>query len=191
MNRISKTERNSKTEPFEPDAQATQRRAMFTRVILPHEGDLARSARRLCGGDEDRAQDLVQDALVRAYRACLSGRFREDANPRAWLLRIVTNLYINDYHHRRRWEADAQMDSPMAYKRMVEASQRAALVETPAALLMAATLDEAVERALASLPEKLRQCMILVDLEGGSTPKRPRCSVSRSARSAPACPVHT
>lgn len=139
---------------------------MFVRLVLRHEGDLARSARRLCGGDEDRAQDFVQDTLVRAYRAYLSGHFQEDGNHRAWLLRIVTNLYINDYHHRRRWEAGVGLDSLAVGMKMVEASQRAACVETPDALLMAATLDEPVERALAALPEKLRQCVILVDLEG-------------------------
>lgn len=139
---------------------------MFSRVILPHEGHLAWSARRLCSGDEDRAQDFVQDALVCAYKACLNGCFRENANPRAWLLRIVTNLYINDYHHKRRWEAKIDIDSLSVHKAMAEASQRAALVETPAALLLAATLDETVEQALASLPVNLRQCIILVDLEG-------------------------
>ncbi len=150
----------------EPNTQTAQRRATFTQLILQHEGDLARSARRLCSGDEDRAQDFVQDTLVRAYRACLSGRFREDADPRAWLLRIVTNLYINDYRRRRRWEAGDGLDSPTARHRMDEAARRAMPYEDPAALLMAATFDEDLSRALASLPEKLRLCTVLVDLEG-------------------------
>jgi len=82
------------------------------------------------------------------------------------LLRTLTNLYINDYHRRRRWEAGAGLDSGAAHQRINEVSRRAALTQTPEALLMAATLDEAVERALASLPDKLRLCTILVDLEG-------------------------
>ena len=166
MTRNSKTEGVSKTESVEPDVQTALRRAVFTRVILPHEDDLARSARRLCGGDEERAQDLVQDALVRAYRACLSGRFRENVNPRAWLLRIMTNLYINDYHRRRRWEAKTDMDSPVVCKRMVEASRWAAPADMPGVALLAGTLNEDLEQALRLLPEILRRCVILVDLEG-------------------------
>lgn len=139
---------------------------MFIRVVLRCEDDLARSARRLCGGDADRAQDFLQDTLVRAYQACLSGQFREDGNPRAWLLRIMTNLYINDYHHKRRWEGGVEIDSPVVSKKMAELSHWAAALESPEPLLMRTILDETVERALASLPEKLRQCTVLVDLEG-------------------------
>ncbi len=166
MIRNSKTEGVSKTESVEPDVQTAQRRAMFTRVILPHEGDLARSARRLCGGDEERAQDLVQDALVRAYRACLNGRFRENVNPRAWLLRIMTNLYINDYHRRRRWEAKTDINSPAVCNRMVEASRWAAPADMPGVALLARTLNEDMEQALMLLPEILRRCVVLVDLDG-------------------------
>ena len=166
MTRNSKTEGVSKTESVEPDVQTVKRRAVFTRVILPHEGDLARSARRLCGGDEDRAQDLVQDALVRAYRACLSGRFRENVNPWAWLLRIMTNLYINDYHRRCRWEARTDINSPTVCKKMMEASRWAAPADMPGVALLAGTLNEDLEQALMLLPEILRRCVVLVDLDG-------------------------
>lgn len=78
----------------------------------------------------------------------------------------MTNLYINDYRHRRRWEAGVEIDSRVVDKKMAEASQQAAILESPEPLLMRTTLDETIEQALASLPEKLRQCIILVDLEG-------------------------
>lgn len=153
-------------ERIEFDTQTIQRQVMFTRVILPHEKDLTRYARRLCSGNEDRMQDLVQDALLCAYLACLKGRFREDTHPRAWLQCIATNLYINDYNHRQRWEARTDLDSPPVHQAMVEASLRAALTQTPAALVMAATLDEALEQALEKLPSRSRACMVLVDVEG-------------------------
>ena len=80
-----------------PDAQAAQGRADFRELLRRHERDVRRTARRLCLGNEDRAQDLAQDAFVRAYEACLNGRFQADGNGRAWLLRILTNLAINDF----------------------------------------------------------------------------------------------
>ncbi len=78
----------------------------------------------------------------------------------------MTNLYINDYHRKRRWEGGVDINSPAVYKKMAEVSHWAAALESPEPLLMRSTLDEAIERALASLPEKLRQCIILVDIEG-------------------------
>ena len=46
------------------------------------------------------AEDLVQDALLRAYRFWDS--FQQDSNCKAWLLRIVTNTFINEYQRKKR-----------------------------------------------------------------------------------------
>lgn len=49
---------------------------------------------------------MAQDALVRAYKAYSTGGYVESvATPWPWLLRILTNLFINDYNRRRKWEA--------------------------------------------------------------------------------------
>src|SRR6187402_2964125 len=56
------------------------------------------TALRLTRSRED-AEDLAQEAIVRAYEAY--DRF-DGANFKAWLLRIVTNLYINKYRQRQR-----------------------------------------------------------------------------------------
>jgi RNA polymerase sigma-70 factor (ECF subfamily) len=44
------------------------------------------------------AEDLVQEALLRAYQAF--DRFQPDTNFRAWIIRILTNIFINNYHRR-------------------------------------------------------------------------------------------
>jgi len=77
---------------FPQDKVIADRRAAFAALARTHEASLYRTARRLCAGDEDRSQDLVQDALIRAYEAYVGGRFREGLNVRAWFLRILTNL---------------------------------------------------------------------------------------------------
>ena len=46
------------------------------------------------------AEDLVQDSLLRAYRFWDS--FQQDSNCKAWLLRIVTNTFINEYQRKKR-----------------------------------------------------------------------------------------
>ncbi|MEO3435339.1 RNA polymerase sigma factor [Inquilinus sp. CAU 1745] len=67
------------------------------------EGEIERSMRRLYGyavsltGDRDAAQDLLHDGIVRALAARTTPR--DDAALRAWLFRIVRNVWID--HHRR------------------------------------------------------------------------------------------
>lgn len=143
----------------------TRGRAAFSDLLGRHEPDLRRAARRLCFGDEDRAQDLAQDALVRAYEACLSGRFREGGDGRAWLLRILTNLFIND-HHRRRRHASVGLDVLTSEGEAGPVETHAPAGEVPGVSLLAGTLDEELERALAMLSGGLRECIVLVDLEG-------------------------
>lgn len=136
-------------------------RAAFAKLVEQHETPLVRAARRLCGGNDDEAQDLVQDALVKGYMAYLGGRFEEGTNARAWLLRILTNGFINGYHHKKRWEDPADIDTLE-----VEGanSLRASAAEQPDSVLLAGTLDEPVERAVASLSPELRACIELVDI---------------------------
>lgn len=151
------TEKRTSPCPTPTDGEFDKRRATFAIVVHHHRASLLHCARRLCGGNDDRAQDFVQDTLLRAYAACMDGRFRPGGNPQAWLLRIVTNLFINDYRRRRKWEAGEALD---------ETVLRAAPDQRPDALLLAATLDEPVERALGTLSDKTRQCVLLVDIQG-------------------------
>ena len=54
---------------------AARRRTEFAALARNHERDLMRTSYRLCRSDRDRAADLVQDTLVRAYEAYLKGQF--------------------------------------------------------------------------------------------------------------------
>ncbi len=143
-----------------------ERRAAFVALARRHEADLVRAARRLCRGDDDRAQDLVQDALIRAYLAYVGDRVDHERNLRAWLLRILTNLFINDHKRRQKWEADIDVETLTRGGETGLASTHAAPADVPGVALMDATLDEELERALALLSDPLRLCVILVDMEG-------------------------
>ncbi len=152
------------TEPAGEEAQA--RRAAFAALAHRHEAALMGAALRLCQGDYTWAQDLVQDALIRAYLAYLTGRFREGSNAWPWLLRILTNLFINEYHRRRRYESGMDLDTLTSSEEAGPAQTHAAPQDVPGVALLAGTLDEELERALAMLPEVLRLCVLLVDVEG-------------------------
>jgi RNA polymerase sigma-70 factor (ECF subfamily) len=153
-------------QPQTDPAVLAERRAAFGRIVARYESDLLRSARRFFHGEEDRAQDLVQDTLLRAYRAYREGRVREDSHFRAWLLRILTNTFINDYRHRQKWEATETLDDLQEAGACTPPSLRAAAGDIPGHVLLETTLDEPLEKALAALPEGWRLCVLLVDVEG-------------------------
>src|SRR6266536_1408705 len=75
------------------------KRNEFERQALVHTDSLYGAAYRLTRNARD-AEDLVQDALLRAYRFWDS--FEQDSNCKAWLLRIVTNTFINEYQRKKR-----------------------------------------------------------------------------------------
>ncbi len=74
-------------------------RAAFTEACLPHQSELYGVGLRMTRSHAD-ALDLVQETLMRAMLAW--ERFEPGSNVRAWLLRILTNAFINGYRKRRR-----------------------------------------------------------------------------------------
>lgn len=140
-------------------------RRRFMEIADRYMADLLRYARRLTAGNDDVAHDLVQEALVKGYVSFLDGQFREGGNVRAWLQRILMNLFINDYRRRVKWEAGVTVDTLTAGGEVGPAVTRAAPADVPGASLLAGTLDEPLERALQTLSEPLRTVILLVDLE--------------------------
>lgn len=143
-------------------------RTAYTQIIRETEGVLLRAARRMCLSSfgEDAAQDLVQDALVQGYEAFVDGRFAAGSNSRAWLLRILTNRFINTYRRDKRWNSGVDLDTLTADGSVVPEGLRVHPNDQPETALLLKTLDEPLERALASLSDEMRICVILVDIEG-------------------------
>jgi RNA polymerase sigma-70 factor (ECF subfamily) len=160
------SEQNSAGDTLESTELAVRRRAEFAALVRKHEIDLVRTALRLCRGDHDRSSDLVQDTLVRAYEAYQEGRFQPETNARPWLLRILTNLFINDYKRRQKWDAGVDVDTLTASGETGPPNTHAAPADTPGFTLLAQTLDEELEHALAMLSDVLRVCVELVDIQG-------------------------
>jgi RNA polymerase sigma-70 factor (ECF subfamily) len=141
-------------------------RAQFETAVLPHVDALYGSAFRLTrnGGD---AEDLVQDALLRAYR--FWGSFQEGSNCKAWLFKILTNTFINSYKRRKRTKEilnaavaeQASTDGVLIHAQAL--NQR-----TPAEVIIEQSLSEDVEKALAAIPADFRVAVVLCDVEGFS-----------------------
>ena len=145
-------------------ARRTDRRAEFEREALVHLDSLYGAAYRLTRNPRD-AEDLVQDAVLRAYRFWDS--FEKDSNCKAWLLRILTNTFINEYQRKKRSRevldaAAAEQDAVDGV--LVHAS--AATQRDAQQMLVERSVSDDVQRALDALPDDFRTAVVLCDIEG-------------------------
>lgn len=147
-----------------PEQERARRRKVYAALVEAHQGRLLRAALRLCAGNEDQAQDMVQETFIKGYEAFLKGQFIEGTNARAWFLRILTNHFLAGLR-RRKWQAEMDIETLTAGGEAGPEAMQAGLQDRPEAALMATIMEEPLERALASLPEALRVCVILVDIE--------------------------
>jgi RNA polymerase sigma-70 factor (ECF subfamily) len=147
-------------------------REQFAQITRHCETALLRAALRFCKGGHDCAQDLVQETLVRGYDAFRLGKYREEyspeanQNPQAWLLRILTNKFFNDYRRSARWDAGVTVDTLTAGGVTGPDSTRVRPVDQPEGALLDEVLDEQLVTALDRLPEALRLAVVLVDVQG-------------------------
>lgn len=127
----------------------------FECAVLPYLNPLARFARFLMRGNRADAEDLVQEAVLRAFEAF--SRFQRGTNLRAWLFRILRNTYVDRLRRqgRERRLIDRDADAPETGP-AVEEFQSRARRECSAADL---------EAALGELPGELRMVLLLVDGE--------------------------
>jgi RNA polymerase sigma-70 factor (ECF subfamily) len=128
--------------------------ARFNEYVVPELDVMYRVAYSITRNRTD-AEDLVQDTLLRSYRAIerFDGRY-----PRAWLLTIMRNAQVNRVR-RKRPELMHDPDETMA--RIADESAEAADAESQ---LIDKEFEAPIEAALAALPEKFRKVVELVDL---------------------------
>src|SRR5215813_8406894 len=124
----------------------------FLQSLDPLRPDLHRYCRRLTGNIWD-AEDLVQDTLLRAF-SHLSQLLHNIDNPRAYILRIASNLWI-DTVRRRASEADALA---------LEARDARAAGAGGAAGMQAIEVREAGARLMQSLAPQERAAVVLKDV---------------------------
>jgi RNA polymerase sigma-70 factor (ECF subfamily) len=142
-------------------APSPAKRAEFAAIAKQHEAALLRTAKRMCGADHDLAQDIVQDALVAAYRAYLDDRF-DGKHPAAWLTRILTNCFL---YTRRQNRTESGLEGEMITNSEPNEVTWNSKIASPEQSLMQGTFSEPVEMALMSLPVSQRLCVLLADVE--------------------------
>jgi RNA polymerase sigma-70 factor, ECF subfamily len=149
-----------------PEPTPADQRRLFEEQALPFMDQLYAAAMRLTRNPTD-AADLVQETYVKAFQAF--GQFTQGTNLKAWLYRIQTNTFINNYRKNQRNPYQGTIDDledwqlggaeSMTQSLTTRSAEAEALDHLP---------DTAVKDALQSIPEDFRMAVYFADVEGFS-----------------------
>ena len=137
------------------------RERAFEAEVLPHLDAAYRLAYALTGQRAD-AEDLVQEACLRAYAAF--ERYEMGTNARAWLLTILRRVHLNDRRRLSTHPTPLTLDGTREGDAPRDVADAAALAPDEEAVR--ASDRRALLAALAELPEEYRAVLALVDLDG-------------------------
>jgi RNA polymerase sigma-70 factor (ECF subfamily) len=112
--------------------------------------------------DADRAQDLVQDTYLKAFRA--RGRFSPGTNLKAWLFTILHNTWRNRRRDQARARVEFDSEAVEESADSLSGTSRSA-PDNPEARLLRASLDAELRAALEALPPAFREAVWLRDVE--------------------------
>lgn len=150
----------------QPVALTPEDKARFQQDALPLLDSLYGAALRMTRNPAD-AEDLVQDTMLRAYRAF--DRFEPGTNLKAWLFRIMTNAYINTYRKKQREPRKVPADEIEEFDLYQELRNRSEEYEvTPETIVLDSLVDSDIIEAIDDLPEQFRLAVVLSDVEGFS-----------------------
>jgi RNA polymerase sigma-70 factor, ECF subfamily len=143
-------------------AAEARARVRFEEEALELSDQVYRVARRLAGSREE-AEDLVQQAYERAFRSWR--QYTPGTNLRAWLLRILTNLNIDQGRRRQRSPKTTSLDTETGDYFLYNKLEAQVPDENPdeGRVLERLSQDSVVE-ALAEVPHDFRDVIVLVDI---------------------------
>ncbi|HPX37732.1 MAG TPA: sigma-70 family RNA polymerase sigma factor [Mycobacterium sp.] len=147
-------------EREETDAELTAR---FERDAIPLMDQLYGAAMRMTRNPAD-AEDLVQEAMVKAYSGFRS--FRAGTNLKAWLYRILTNTYINSYRKKQRQPAEYPTDEITDWQLAQSAEHTSTGLRSAEVEALENLPDSEIKEALQALPEEFRMAVYYADVEG-------------------------
>jgi RNA polymerase sigma-70 factor (ECF subfamily) len=141
-------------------AQRNERGA-FDLLVLKYQHKVVKLVARLLR-DPTEAEDVAQEAFVKAYRAL--GSFRGDSAFYTWLYRIAVNTARNSIASRQRRPLDYEAELSESEQNNVAA--RLKHDDTPEATVLSEEIRQTVNDAIGQLPEDLRTAIVLREIEG-------------------------
>jgi RNA polymerase sigma-70 factor, ECF subfamily len=137
----------------------------FETACMSHMDSLYASALKMTRNQVE-AEELVQDTFVRAFR--FKKNFEWGTNLKAWLFRILTNTFINDYRHRKHEQKYMERAAVEPLYDEVLNRHAAEYAANPENHVFTKFFKEDLDQALNEVPEDFRIAVVLSDIEGFS-----------------------
>lgn len=132
----------------------------FNDEAIPHKEALYNYALKISGNIED-AEDLVQDTYLKAYR--YFDQYNSGTNCKAWMFMIMKNSFINNYRKEKREPGKVYYDGPSNF--YLRSNLTGPASNSPEEFFLNQMLDDETATALNQLPEKMREVIVLCDIE--------------------------
>ena len=138
-------------------------KSAFDLLVLKYQHKIVKLVMRYVR-DPAEAQDVTQEAFIKAYRAL--PKFRGDSAFYTWMYRIAINTAKNYLVAAKRRPVDYDLDlqDPEQY----DMQARLKDVDTPEGLVLSNEISQTVDKAIAALPDDLRTAILLREVEGMS-----------------------
>ncbi|WP_374108516.1 MULTISPECIES: sigma-70 family RNA polymerase sigma factor [Isoptericola] len=146
-----------------PEETTADRAARFERDALQYLDQLYSAALRMTRNPAD-AEDLVQETFAKAFAAF--HQYKPGTNLKAWLYRILTNTFINNYRKKQRQPQQSQTEDIEDWQIARAATHTSQGLRSAEAEALDRLPDSDVKRALAELPEDRRMVVYYADVEG-------------------------
>jgi RNA polymerase sigma-70 factor (ECF subfamily) len=137
----------------------------FEELVRSNERALYHFAYRLTGDSYD-AQDLLQEALLKAYRSF--NRFEIGTSFDRWVYQIIYRLFIDGYRKKRRRPYTSSLDEPLPNLEQSKTPEVADDTQLPEDLTLRSELGHVIHNALLKLPNEFRAAVVLCDIQGFS-----------------------
>lgn len=137
-------------------------KAAFDLLVIKYQSRIINLVSRFVRNHAD-AQDVTQDAFLKAYRALPN--FRGESAFYTWMYRIAVNTAKN-FLALQVSRRTSDMDQDVSEMEQIDGSDALRDMDTPEHLLLTSEIQDTVVRAIAGLPEDLRTAITLRELEG-------------------------
>lgn len=134
---------------------------LFEKEFMPHADALYNFAYQLSYNDDD-ANDLVQETYMKAFRFIDS--YQEGTNSKAWLFKILKNIFINEYRRKKREPEKIDYDDVIIFSD--EDDDNSAAYFDLREDMFDNMLGDEITNALNKLPIEFKTVILLCDIEG-------------------------
>ncbi len=142
--------------------KSISRQCTYSELVKPHLKSLENTANRIAKNREE-AEDLLQETLYLSYRSFY--QFKRNTNFRAWIFRILINLYITNYKKMQRRPRNLSFEDTKVYYLYKNRENKRDNLDMFSSELIFEDFNDTLSAALQRLPKIYRTVVLLRDVD--------------------------